>query len=137
MGTWIASHSIIDGIYFLKSTEVDIEEAMVITKEGEAKKDVDSETLVDKNAITGSKIVDKEGLKWVEKVKIEKVAKSTDANIVEEPKKWMNATIGYVIGAKINYTAMEAFVNARWNTIGTPQFILHEKGYFVFRFKSQ
>ncbi|WMV07309.1 hypothetical protein MTR67_000694 [Solanum verrucosum] len=57
-------------------------------------------------------------------------------DLKEQEEYWKTAHIGFVIGDTPYLKSMEGFVQNIWKTVNTPQIMLHDEGYFVFRFDS-
>lgn len=49
---------------------------------------------------------------------------------------WHTSLIGYVLREQVPFTVMEGFVKSQWKGVNSPQVLLHDQGYFVFRFES-
>ncbi|KAL9276039.1 hypothetical protein AKJ16_DCAP10616 [Drosera capensis] len=47
---------------------------------------------------------------------------------------WKCSLVGYVVGGSASYGVMTNFVFAQWGKIVRPEVLLHERGYFIFRF---
>ncbi|GAB2282641.1 hypothetical protein Dimus_017179 [Dionaea muscipula] len=60
----------------------------------------------------------------------------SEDEVAAELEFWRHAVIGYVLGDRIPFSAMENFVRSQWKDISMPHIILHELGYFIFRFDS-
>ncbi|KAH0661595.1 hypothetical protein KY284_026526 [Solanum tuberosum] len=56
-------------------------------------------------------------------------------NLKEQEEYWKTDLIGFVIGDTPYLKTMEKFIQTIWKTINTPQIMLHNEGYFVFRFE--
>ncbi|GAB2275118.1 hypothetical protein Dimus_039109 [Dionaea muscipula] len=60
----------------------------------------------------------------------------SDEDVADELAYWKEAVIGYVLGDTIPFSAMDSFVTKHWSMVSRPRIILHEGGYFIFRFES-
>lgn len=57
-------------------------------------------------------------------------------DLKEQEKYWKIAIIGYVIGNTPYLKAMKSYISQAWSFAQKPQVLLHNEGYFIFRFNS-
>lgn len=55
----------------------------------------------------------------------------------EQSRQWRNALIGYVLGGTPSFKEMLQFVYGVWHFVSTPRVLLHDDGYFIFKFDSE
>ncbi|XP_019259591.1 PREDICTED: uncharacterized protein LOC109237704 [Nicotiana attenuata] len=65
-----------------------------------------------------------------------KTAKLNTKEIELQVQKWKTALIGYVLGGNLSFKEMLKFVYGVWNFVTTPTVIMHDDGYFIFKFES-
>ena len=53
-----------------------------------------------------------------------------------EEEKWKCALIAYVIGECPGYNTMNRYILMNWSKVDKPDVFLHEKGYYIIKFKS-
>ncbi|OIT24364.1 hypothetical protein A4A49_51574, partial [Nicotiana attenuata] len=54
--------------------------------------------------------------------------------VEEQTRRWQTSLIGYVLGGTPQFKEMLGFVYGVWQFVSTPQVLMHEEGYFVFKF---
>ncbi|XP_070044692.1 uncharacterized protein [Nicotiana tomentosiformis] len=65
-----------------------------------------------------------------------KIVKLNQKEIELQCQKWESALIGYVMGENPTFKEMLKFAYGVWNSVTTPKVLLHDDGYFIFRFES-
>ncbi|GAB2211947.1 hypothetical protein Droror1_Dr00025287 [Drosera rotundifolia] len=55
-------------------------------------------------------------------------------DVVDERGYWSCLLVGYVLGNYVPFMVMDRFVTENWRGVAKPQILLHEAGYYVFRF---
>ncbi|XP_019253837.1 PREDICTED: uncharacterized protein LOC109232524 [Nicotiana attenuata] len=65
-----------------------------------------------------------------------KIAKLNPKEIELQTQKWKTALIGYVLGGNPSFKEMLKFVYGVWNAVTAPTVLLHDDGYFIFKFDS-
>ncbi|OIT40527.1 hypothetical protein A4A49_04466 [Nicotiana attenuata] len=65
-----------------------------------------------------------------------KMAKLNPKEIEQQSQRWKTALIGYVLGGNPSFKEMLKFVYGVWSTVTTPTVLLHDDGYFIFKFES-
>ncbi|XP_019252654.1 PREDICTED: uncharacterized protein LOC109231445 [Nicotiana attenuata] len=63
------------------------------------------------------------------------MAKLNPTEIEKQTQKWKTTLIGYVLGGNPSFKEMLKFVYGVWNTVTTPTVLLHDDGYFIFKFE--
>ncbi|XP_019248632.1 PREDICTED: uncharacterized protein LOC109227894 [Nicotiana attenuata] len=65
-----------------------------------------------------------------------KIVKLNQQEMEQQCKKWETTLIGYVMGGNPTFKEMLKFAYGVWNSVTTPTVLLHDDGYFIFRFES-
>ncbi|GAB2215429.1 hypothetical protein Droror1_Dr00019814 [Drosera rotundifolia] len=65
---------------------------------------------------------------------MKKVLVITWNDVVDERRYWQNALIGYVVGDRVPFAVMKGYVEQQGRKIVRSEVLLHEAGYFIFRF---
>ncbi|OIT28498.1 hypothetical protein A4A49_19232 [Nicotiana attenuata] len=65
-----------------------------------------------------------------------KIVRLNYTEVEEQNRKWRTSLIGYVIGGSPLFKEMLKFVYGVWQFVSTPHVLLHDEGYFIFKFDS-
>ncbi|OIS97215.1 hypothetical protein A4A49_22998 [Nicotiana attenuata] len=65
-----------------------------------------------------------------------KIVKLNLVEVEEQSRRWRTSLIGYVIGGSPQFKEMLKFVYGVWHFASTPQVLIHDEGYFIFKFES-
>ncbi|OIT02999.1 hypothetical protein A4A49_04669 [Nicotiana attenuata] len=65
-----------------------------------------------------------------------KIVKLNLVEVEEQNRRWRTSLIGYVIGGSPQFKEMLKFVYGVWHFASTPQVLIHDEGYFIFKFES-
>lgn len=57
-------------------------------------------------------------------------------DIKHQVKLWKTALIGYVIGVSPTEQQMDNYVSKVWGFVTKPKVLIHDDGYFIFKFNS-
>ncbi|XP_019257861.1 PREDICTED: uncharacterized protein LOC109236096 [Nicotiana attenuata] len=65
-----------------------------------------------------------------------KIVRLNLIEVEEQKRKWRTSLIGYVIGGSPQFKEMLKFVHGVWQFVSTPQVLMHDEGYFIFKFEN-
>nr|XP_016515889.1 PREDICTED: uncharacterized protein LOC107832538 [Nicotiana tabacum] len=65
-----------------------------------------------------------------------KIVRLNQVEVEEQSRRWSTSLIGYVIGGSPQFKEMLKFVYGVWQFVTTPQVLIHDEGYFIFKFES-
>ncbi|GAB2210975.1 hypothetical protein Droror1_Dr00016265 [Drosera rotundifolia] len=58
-------------------------------------------------------------------------------DVLDERQYWEHALIGFVLGDTVPFFALSNFVKRQWGDVTSPEVLLHNKGYYIFRYPNE